>query len=153
MTPPDLQHLAAATDSAAVAIRVTNALPMPIWLLWALAPRSRASRYFTRVLWPWALLAVLYGAAIAVGLTMDPDRAVDFSSLAGIMAIFDGPWSTVAGWVHYLCFDLFAARWMMNDAPDAGYRLSPILALTLMYGHLGLLAYALARPWLHRAKA
>jgi hypothetical protein len=47
--------------------------------------------------------------------------------------------------LHYLCFDLFVARWMMNDAPDAGYRLVPVLVLTLLFGPAGLLCYLAMR--------
>ena len=68
-----------------------------------------------------------------------------FSSLAGVMAGFDGEWTTLAGWTHYLCFDLFVARWIVRDAPDAGYKLSPILVLTLMFGPVGLLVYSALR--------
>jgi hypothetical protein len=33
----------------------------------------------------------------------------------------------------------------MNDAPDAGYWLTPILFLTLMFGPVGLLCYLAVR--------
>jgi hypothetical protein len=61
------------------------------------------------------------------------------------MGLFRSEWAALAGWVHYLCFDLFVARWIMNDAPDAGYWLTPILFLTLMFGPIGLLCYLAAR--------
>ena len=61
------------------------------------------------------------------------------------MALFQSRWMTLAGWTHYLCFDLFVARWIMNDAPDAGYWLTPILFLTLMFGPIGLLCYLAVR--------
>jgi hypothetical protein len=72
----------------------------------------------------------------------------DFGSLDGVMKLFASPWAALAGWVHYLCFDLFVARWILNDAPDAGYRLAPILFLTLMFGPAGLLCYLALRSWL-----
>jgi len=65
-----------------------------------------------------------------------------------VMKLFASPWVALAGWVHYLCFDLFVARWMLHDAPDAGYRLSPILCLTLLFGPAGLLCYLALRSWL-----
>jgi len=37
---------------------------------------------------------------------------------------------------------------MLHDAPDAGYRLSPILCLTLLFGPAGLLSYLALRSWL-----
>jgi hypothetical protein len=124
---------------------VVNALPLPIWALWIVAPRADVSRRIARAVWPWAVLGVLYLAFIVKALVEhgpDPDG---FTSLAGVMRLFDTPWFTLAGWTHYLCFDLFVARWIMNDAPDAGYWLAPILFLTLMFGPVGLLCYLAVR--------
>jgi hypothetical protein len=132
-------------DPAAI-FQVMNLLPTPIWLIWMAAPSSRLSRTIARSLWPWAILGVLYVAffAVAIGMAggMDPGA---FGSLAGVMQLFDSPWMTLAGWTHYLCFDLFVARWIMNDAPDAGYWLTPILFLTLMFGPAGLVCYLAVR--------
>ncbi|PRP92356.1 hypothetical protein ENSA5_49870 [Enhygromyxa salina] len=126
---------------------VVNLLPMPIWLTWLLAPRSKLARLFADALWPWVFLAAIYVTLIAVTFT-GPSPGGSFSSLAGVMALFDSEWGTLAGWVHYLCFDLFVARWIMREAPDAGYRLAPILVATLMLGPLGLLLFVGARRWL-----
>jgi len=121
--------------------QVANLLPMPIWLLWMLAPRSHAARMLARSTWPWAVLAALYTVLVIHALGRQGLDAGAFGSLAGVMGLFASPWVALAGWVHYLCFDLFVARWMMNDAPDAGYRLAPILLLTLVFGPAGLLCY------------
>jgi hypothetical protein len=124
---------------------VVNVLPLPIWLVWMAAPSSRPARTLARSTWPWAVLAALYLACLVVALL---ERGFDpraFGSLAGVMGAFDVEWIALAGWIHYLCFDLFVARWIMNDAPDAGYWLTPILFLTLMFGPVGLLCYLAAR--------
>ncbi|MEO0321397.1 MAG: ABA4-like family protein [Myxococcota bacterium] len=126
---------------------LVNALPMPIWLTWFVAPRSTLARWFADALWPWALLAAIYVALLAVTFS-GPSPGGDFFSLAGVMRLFDSEWGTLAGWTHYLCFDLFVARWIMREAPDAGYRLTPILVGTLMFGPLGLLLFFGARRWL-----
>ena len=120
---------------------IVNLLPMPIWLTWVLAPKSKLARYFVDTLWPWMVLAAIYLALLGYAMTL-PGTSGDFSSLAGVMALFDSEWGTLAGWTHYLCFDLFVARWIMREAPDAGYKLSPILVLTLMAGPVGLLVFS-----------
>jgi hypothetical protein len=130
---------------------VANAAPLPIWAAWVLAPRSRLARALADSLWPWALLGAFYVAILAVSMTSGP-RDGSFSSLAGVMAMFRSPWTVLAGWIHYIAFDLFVARWMMRDAPEAGYWLSPILLLTLMLGPAGLLVYLALRPWLRGRK-
>lgn len=126
---------------------IINTLPLPIWLTWVLAPKSKLARYFAEAMWPWMILAAIYLGLIAYGFSLPGDES-DFTSLAGVMAGFDGEWVTLAGWIHYLCFDLFVARWIIRDAPDAGYKLSPILILTFMFGPVGLLAYGSLRSWI-----
>jgi hypothetical protein len=131
---------------AATIFQLANVMPLPVWALWILAPRSQAARALARSTWPWALLAALYTGLVLVALTHGLDPAA-FGSLDGVRKLFASPWVALAGWVHYLCFDLFVARWMMNDAPDAGYRLAPILLLTLVFGPVGLLCYLAVRSW------
>jgi len=137
--------------------QIANVLPLPVWALWILAPRSAPSRALAASLWPWQALAALYALCLAIALTVgapaDARGAPDFGSLPGVMALFDQPWGALTGWVHYLCFDLFVARWIVNDAPDGGYRLAPVLLFTLMAGPVGLLLYTLGRRFFRGASA
>ena len=127
---------------------LANALPLPIWCVWVALPHSALSKRLADALWPWGLLAAFYAFCVLMaGLSGGPGPDA-FFSLEGVMTIFDYPWPTMAGWLHYLCFDLFCARWMRHDAPEAGYKLSPILLLTLFYGPIGLLVYLALRRWL-----
>ena len=139
--------------SPATLFSIVNVLPLPIWALWILAPRSAVSRALVRSLWPWQVLAVIYLVCLVVALGFEKPGAPDFGSLAGVMALFDTEWGTLAGWVHYLCFDLFVGRFVMNDAPEGGYRLAPVLFLTLMFGPVGLLLYTTARGFFRGAAA
>jgi hypothetical protein len=50
----------------------------------------------------------------------------------------------LAGWIHYLAFDLFVGRWIASEADKMGIsRLiqGPILFGTFMFGPLGLLVF------------
>ncbi len=73
-----------------------------------------------------------------------------FGSLEAVAALFRSPGVLLAGWVHYLAFDLFIGRWIVDDASArAPMRASvwrraiwlPVLALTFLYGPAGLLAW------------
>jgi len=136
-----------------VAFQIAQLLPLPIWFFWILVPHSQPARYIARAHWPWTVLALAYAVcfvtAIATGGHIGPDS---FASLAGVMRLFDPPWGALTGWVHYLCFDTFVARWMVNETPNAGYKLSPILFATMMFGPIGLLAYFATRGWLGTAQ-
>jgi hypothetical protein len=138
--------------SPTVLFQIANVLPLPIWAVWILAPRSRPARALARSTWPWGILAALYTGLLAFVLLRHGLTPAAFGTLAGVMTLFAVPWIALVGWVHYLCFDLFVARWMMNDAPDAGYRLAPILLLTLFFGPAGLLCYLAVRSSLQAAE-
>ena len=137
--------------SPAEVFSVVNVLPLPIWAVWILAPRSGLARALARSFVPWIVLAAIYAAALGIALTSDTGGS--FTSLAGVMAFFDSPWGALAGWVHYLCFDLFVGRWIVNDAPEGGHRLAVPLFLTLMVGPVGLLTYLGGRSFFRGGSA
>jgi hypothetical protein len=54
----------------------------------------------------------------------------------------------VAGWTHYLAFDLLVGNWEMRDATARGipYALVlPCLVLTFLFGPAGWLLYVIVR--------
>jgi Domain of unknown function (DUF4281) len=72
----------------------------------------------------------------------------DFSTLAGVMALFDTRGGATIGWIHYLAFDLFVGIWVARNADRHGYHRIvqiPILFLVLMFGPLGLTVFLLLR--------
>jgi hypothetical protein len=131
------------------AFQVVQLLPLPIWFVWIVLPRSGAARHLATVLWPWVVLAAVYLTCFAVALTSEGKLRPDsFTSLSGVMGLLASPWGALTGWAHYLCFDTFVARWMVNQAPNAGYKLAPVLVATMMFGPIGLLLFSAARRWL-----
>ena len=77
-----------------------------------------------------------------------------FSSLAGVRALFDNPWALLAGWTHYLAFDLFIGGWEVRDAQQRGLPhlfVVPALVLTFLLGPAGLLFY-LAIRWIQQGR-
>jgi hypothetical protein len=73
-----------------------------------------------------------------------PGSEGGFSSLTGVSALFDNPWGLLAGWTHYLAFDLFIGGWEVRDARRRGIPhllVVPALALTFLLGPGGLLLY------------
>ena len=71
-----------------------------------------------------------------------------FDSLANVMTMFSYTTSMLAGWVHYLAFDLFIGAWQCRTARAEGiifWLVIPCLALTFIFGPLGLLAFLALR--------
>ncbi|SKB50853.1 ABA4-like family protein [Sphingopyxis flava] len=138
---------------------VTNYWALAGWLALAFAPRS--PRILSAILYAGvALLCLVYTVLIAGFLAggIDPGGAGsgDFSSLAGVMKLFDAPGGAALGWTHYLAFDLFTGMWIARDADQKGFSRIvqlPFLFLTLMAGPVGLLAWLIVRERRARALA
>lgn len=67
-----------------------------------------------------------------------------FRSLNGVMSLFKSPRAVLAGWIHYLAFDLLAGILITQHALQQGisaFLLIPVLLLTLMLAPAGLTLY------------
>jgi hypothetical protein len=130
---------------------VANLWAMLCWLVLGFAPKRDTVLPYLFYL-GCGILALTYAALIIplmAGL-IDPDgpRAADFSSLAGVMALFDSKGGATIGWIHYLAFDLFVGIWIARNADRHGYARwvqFPILFFTFMLGPVGLTLYLLLR--------
>jgi len=136
-----------------------NMLAMIMWTGLILLPR-----------WPALLSAVLYlgvgllclaYAGLLAGIVsggLDPvggqSPSLDFTSIAGVRAIFASEGGLTVGWIHYLAFDLFVGLWIARDADAKRFsRLvqAPVLLATFLAGPLGLVLWLAVRE--RRAKA
>ena len=125
---------------------ILNLMTMAAWLPLVFLPRVRWAATVVPVAVP-LLLAVVYVALLAASLGRSEGG---FSSLADVSALFDDPWTLLAGWTHYLAFDLFIGGWEVRDARQRGIPhllVVPALVLTFLLGPAGLLLY-LAIRWL-----
>jgi len=124
---------------------IANSVAFLSWVLLAALP---GRRWVTEVVTGKAvplLFAVLYVAIIATALR---DAQGGFSTLGGVASLFAYPWVLLAGWVHYLAFDLLIGTWEAGDARARGVPhllLVPCLFATFMLGPAGWLAYMTVR--------
>ena len=106
---------------------------------------------FTPLLPKWLFIVPAYLVpgvlcALYIGLAsvFTTDIEGDFETLQGVMILFDNPQATMAGWVHYLAFDLFIAAWQVSQAEKRGIRfwmILPCLPATLYFGPAGLFLF------------
>ena len=125
-----------------------NVLAMAGWILLLAVPRNRRAMTLAGTVIPLTL------AAIYLVLFVLHARGSDggFSSLAAVALLFGNRWLLLAGWVHYLAFDLFIGAWETRDAMARRVPrllLAPCLLLTFMLGPIGLLCYHLVRARAH----
>jgi len=98
------------------------------------------------------LLCLIYATGligVLTGVIPNPDGGgADFTTIAGVRAIFASDAGVVIGWTHYLAFDLFVGLWIVRDADAKGlsrWVQAPILLATFIAGPLGLLVWLLLR--------
>ncbi|MFM7349061.1 MAG: ABA4-like family protein [Erythrobacter sp.] len=128
-----------------------NLLALVAWTALILLPR-----------WPALLSAVLYlGVGVlclgyAAGLVgvlsgvipTNGGGGADFSTIAGVRAIFGSDAGVTIGWTHYLAFDLFVGLWIARDGDAKNisrFLQAPILIATFLAGPLGLGLWLLIR--------
>jgi hypothetical protein len=129
---------------------LAGTLVLPGWLLLLFLPRwRRVTPLVTAITIP-ALLAILYVWLIVVHL---PGAGGGFGSLGDVSELFRNEYLLLAGWIHYLAFDLFIGSWQVRDAERNGVphlAVVPCLVLTFLLGPTGLLLYLLIRAGVTR---
>jgi hypothetical protein len=120
---------------------LSSRLAMLGWLALALSPLApRLTQMIGGVIVP-VTLSIGYAVLILVSWAGAPGG---FDSLANVMRLFDVPMVALAGWVHYLAFDLLVGAWEARVARREGlphYILLPCLVLTFLFGPLGLILF------------
>ncbi|MGV3729217.1 MAG: ABA4-like family protein [Sphingopyxis sp.] len=138
---------------------LANYWALAAWIALAFLPRGPKTLALILYLGV-ALLCLAYTVLIAGFLTggIDPGGpgGGDFTTLKGVMMLFDSPGGATLGWIHYLAFDLFTGMWIARDADQKGFsRIAqfPFLLLTLLVGPVGLFAWLIVRERRARAQA
>ena len=71
-----------------------------------------------------------------------------FGSLAEVIRLFSQQNAVMAGWIHFLAFDLLVGAWICRVARREGvnfWLVVPCLPLTFLFGPAGFLAFSLVR--------
>lgn len=118
---------------------------LPGWLALVLSPlRPRWADLVAAVIVP-LLLSLAYAGLVLAYWSGAPGG---FGSLTDVIALLSYPPIAVAGWIHYLAFDLFVGAWITRTARAEGIHhllILPCLALTFLFGPVGFLAFSALR--------
>lgn len=130
--------------TAAQLFSLANLAVMPGWLLLIFLPRWR----WTRIVAAYALPAALGVVYLLIMLQEFDLDGGGFGSLEQVSQLFENSWLLLAGWIHYLAFDLFIGAWEVRDASRLNIPhlfVIPCLVLTFLVGPVGLLLYFIVR--------
>ena len=128
---------------------VCNLLALVGWLLLLAVPRHRLATAIAGTVIPLTLASIY----LTLFVLHVRESSGGFSSLAAVAQLFENRWLLLAGWVHYLAFDLFIGAWETRDAMARGVPrllLAPCLVMTFLLGPIGLLGYHLVRARAHQ---
>lgn len=132
---------------------IANLLAIIGWLLILILPRWK----FTRLVVLSGAIPLLLAIAYLVLIVLFFGKAEGgFDSLANVMRLFTNEWAVLAGWIHYLAFDLFVGSWEVRDAQRRGishFLVIPCLVLTFLFGPIGFLLYSILRYFLAKKEA
>ena len=79
-----------------------------------------------------------------------------FDTLENVQLLFTSPWAALAGWVHYLAFDLFMGARTARGFEEMRLPRWPLLVLlplTFLFGPAGYLAFEIIKASVTRARA
>jgi len=124
---------------------IANLIAMLGWILIAVAPRFVVTRKAVLS----GIIPLLLSVAYLVLIVLFFGKADGgFGSLPAVMKLFTNDWAVLAGWIHYLAFDLFVGSWEVKDAQARGiphWFVIPCLVLTFLFGPIGFLLYSILR--------
>lgn len=124
---------------------IANLVAMIGWLLIAILPRWKYTR---RIVLSGAIPLLLSVAYLVLIVMFFGKAEGGFGSLAEVMKLFTNEWAVLAGWIHYLAFDLYVGSWEVTDAQERNVShlwVIPCLVLTFLFGPIGFLAYNVLR--------
>ncbi|HEV2688592.1 MAG TPA: ABA4-like family protein [Bryobacteraceae bacterium] len=117
---------------------------VPGWLLLVIAPRWRWTQRVAAVALPVALPLALAAVYLTLIVIHFGKTEGGFGSLAQVAKLFANPYALLAGWIHYLVFDLFIGSWEVRDSERLRIKhafVVPCLVLTFLFGPAGLLMW------------
>jgi phage shock protein PspC (stress-responsive transcriptional regulator) len=120
---------------------ICNNVALACWLLLIFLPKWQWTKRLVQSGLVSLVLATVYLVLIVLYFGKSEGG---FGSLADVVKLFQNPNAVLAGWVHYLAFDLFIGAWETLDAQKHGlshWAVMPCLLLTFLFGPIGLLLY------------
>jgi hypothetical protein len=122
-------------------------IAMPMWILMIFLPKWKVTKFLMDYKIVPLVLALVYAIYITKGILI-LGGMMDFGSLASVMDLFTEENAVLAGWVHYLAFDLLIGMWIIDQNKNVGIHqvvMAPCLLGTFMFGPIGFLLFMILK--------
>ncbi|RNC86252.1 MAG: DUF4281 domain-containing protein [Winogradskyella sp.] len=125
---------------------IANLMAMLMWILMIVLPKWKGTRFLI----DFKVIPLLLSLSYIVYMLsyIQAGGGLDFGNLSSVMDVFTKENAVMAGWVHYLAFDLLIGMWMLNQNQKLGIHqliMVPCLIGTFMLGPVGFLLFMTIR--------
>lgn len=127
--------------------QIANNFALLGWIILAIAVYVKNDFFRDIVagkIWP-LILSIGYVLAILFHLG---EGSGGFSTLENVRKLFSNDWLLLAGWIHYLAFDIFVGSYLAAETVSRGLSrliLIPVLPLTFLFGPAGYLLFQILK--------
>jgi len=121
---------------------IVNLIAMPMWILMIFLPKWKITMYLVDYKVIPIILSLIY--AVYIFISLREGGGMDFGSLASVMELFTAEDAVLAGWVHYLAFDLLVGMWILDKSKKMEIHhllIIPCLLGAFMLGPIGFLLF------------
>ncbi|MEM6963174.1 MAG: ABA4-like family protein [Bacteroidota bacterium] len=122
---------------------ICSFIVLPCWLTLLVIPEKKWIKYL--VVGVVLFLALIYVSQLP---TFFQQEEGGFGSLEEVMLLFKNKNAVLAGWIHYLAFDLLVGTWIATNAVKKSISkllVAPCLLCTFMLGPVGFLLYSILK--------
>ena len=130
----------------AIIFSIANLIAMSMWILMIVLPKWKVTRALIDYKFIPIILSLIY--AVYIFISIREGGGMDFGSLASVMELFTEEDAVLAGWVHYLAFDLLVGMWILDQNKSINiHHLLIVLCLlgAFMLGPIGFLLFMLLK--------
>jgi len=127
---------------------IASMLVFPQWLLMVFLPKWKGTTWLLNHQIIPGILVIIYAIFL---LSAGDVEGGGFGSLQEVKALFTVDNAVLAGWVHYLAFDLLVGSWILKNSQERAvnhFAVIPCLFFTFMAGPVGWGLYMVLRYFL-----
>ena len=129
-----------------IVFSIASVIAMPMWVLMLFFSKWKVTRFLIDFKVIPLTLAFMYAIYIfqAVGVS----GMMDFGSLKSVMTLFKEENAVLAGWIHYLAFDLLIGMWILDQNKELKINqllMALCLFLTFTLGPIGFLLFMIIK--------
>ena len=125
---------------------IANMVAIPMWVLMLFFSKWKVTRFLIDFKVIPLALAFMY--AIYIFQAIQISGMMDFGSLTSVITLFTEENAVLAGWIHYLAFDLIVGMLVLDQNKELKINqlvMAPCLFLTFMLGPIGFLLFMIIK--------